>query len=343
VLAHMADGVLIADQDGMVRLVNPAAARLLRTSPARAAGQSLMAVVRDHEVAETFRRALATTTPATEPRLVELGSRERRHAIRVVASRIPGVAGGQGQVLLVLQDVTDLRRAEVMRREFIANVSHELRTPVAGLKALVETLEDGALEDPEAAREFLGRMHLEVDGLGQLVEELLELSRIESGRVTLTPRSVELGSVVAAAAERLRPQAERHGLELVVRVPADLPPALADPERIQQVVVNLVHNAVKFTPPGGRITVTAERRDAEVAVVVADTGEGIAPEALPRLFERFYKVDKARATGGTGLGLAIAKHLVQAHGGRIWAESAGEGRGATFTFCLPIEAPSPNR
>ncbi len=341
VLAHMADGVLIADHDGLVRLVNPAAARLLRTTAAQAEGQSLMAVVRDHEVAEAFATALAGVTQPAEPRLVELGPPELRRTIRVVASRIPPAPGGWGQVLLVLQDVTDLRRAEVVRREFVANVSHELRTPVAGLKALVETLEDGALDDREAAREFLGRMHVEVDGLAQLVEELLELSRIESGHVALNPRRMDLGSVVAAAAERLRPQAERQHLALEVRGAPDLTPVQADPDRIQQVVVNLVHNAVKFTPPGGRISVRTEQRDGEVAVVVADTGEGIAPEALPRLFERFYKVDRARATGGTGLGLAIAKHLVQAHGGRIWAESAGEGRGATFTFCLPVEGPSP--
>ena len=342
VLAHMADGVVIADEDGLVRLVNPAAARLLRTTPGRAEGQSLMAVVRDHEVAEVFRQALATTTPAAEPRLVELGPSGGRRAIRVITSCIPGVAGGRGQVLLVLHDVTDLRRAESMRREFVANVSHELRTPVAGIKALVETLEDGALDDREAAREFLGRMHVEVDGLAQLVEELLELSRVESGRVALNRRPIDLAELVGAAAERLRPQAERQGLDLVIDLPSGLPAIQADPERLQQVVVNLVHNALKFTPPGGKVTVSADRRDAEVAVVVADTGEGIAPEALPRLFERFYKVDKARATGGTGLGLAIAKHVVQAHGGRIWAESPGEGRGATFTFCLPVEAPSPN-
>ncbi len=342
VLSHMADGVVIADRDGVVRLANPAAARLLRIAPARAEGRSLMTVVRDHEVAEVVRRALDGSAPADEGLLVELGPPGRSRAVRALASRIPAAAGTDEQVLLVLQDVTDLRRTEAVRREFVANVSHELRTPVASLKALVETLEDGARDERDAAREFLGRMHVEVDGLAQLVEELLELSRIEAGRVGLALRAVDLGPVVGAAAERLRPQAERQGLALSLELRPGLPLVRADPERLQQVVVNLVHNAVKFTPPGGRVVVSTEPRAGEVAVVVADTGVGIAPDALPRLFERFYKADRARATGGTGLGLAIAKHLVQAHGGRIWADSAGEGRGARFTFCLPVAPASSN-
>jgi two-component system phosphate regulon sensor histidine kinase PhoR len=262
--------------------------------------------------------------------------------VQARASRIPNETATGQQVVLVLQDVTELRRAETVRREFVANVSHELRTPVACLKALVETLEDGALEAPEAAREFLDRMQVEVDDLAQLVEELLELSRIESGRVSLDLQPVDIAPMVAAAAERLRPHAERQGLTLTLDLPTGLPTALADPERIHQVITNLVHNAVKFTPPGGRVTVTAEQRDGEVTVHVVDNGVGIPSEALPRLFERFYKVDKARAGGGTGLGLAIAKHLVQVHSGRIWAESAGEGQGARFSFALPAVPSSPN-
>ena len=340
ILSHMADGVVIADRDGVVRLINPVAARLLRVAPGRAEGRSVMAVVRDHVLAAAVGEALAGDAAAGRPRLIELGPRGQRRALQAMASRIPSGEGTGERVLLILQDVSELRRAETVRREFVANVSHELRTPLAGLKALVETLEDGALEDPDVARDFLGRMHVEVDGLVQLVEELLELSRVESGQVALRTQPIDLAAVVAAGAERLRLQAERQGLSFAVHLPGDLSSVHADPERIQQVVVNLVHNAVKFTPPGGRVTVTAERRDGEVAVAVADSGVGIAPEALARLFERFYKADKARANGGTGLGLAIAKHLVQAHGGRIWAESAGKGQGATFTFTIPL-APAP--
>jgi len=332
VLGHMADGLVIVGGDGTVRLINPAAATLLQVAPEQAVGRAITSVTRHPELTALVSAALAGDGAAAEARLVELG---QQRAVQAVASRIPGGDEADPQVLLVLHDVTELRRTETVRREFVANVSHELRTPVASLKALVETLEDGALADPEAAREFIGRMHVEVDGLAQLVEELLELSRIESGRVALRLRPADLASVVQTATERLRPLAERQGVKLVLQPPDTLPPVSVDPERIQQVVANLVHNAVKFTPPGGTISVGVQQRGRDAAVVVADSGIGIPPELLDRLFERFYKADKARASGGTGLGLAIAKHLVQAHGGRIWAESAGEGRGATFIFTLP--------
>lgn len=335
VLSHMTDGLVIVDWDGVVYLINPVAARLLEIAPPQAQGRSVIAVVRDHELAMLVGEVLAGDTAAVPPRLVELGSYGRRHAIQATVSRIPRGDGAGPQVLLVLHDVTELRRAESVRREFVANISHELRTPVSSLKALADTLLDGALEDPEVARDFLERMHVEIDGLAQLVAELLELARIESGQVALRLQPVDLVAVAGAAAERLRPQAERQGLQLTIHRTDKLPSIHADPERIQQVVINLVHNAIKFTPPGGRVRVGVAQRDDAIAVVVADNGVGIAGEVLPRLFERFYKADKARASGGTGLGLAIAKHLVQAHGGQIWAESAGEGQGATFTFTLP--------
>jgi two-component system, OmpR family, phosphate regulon sensor histidine kinase PhoR len=340
VLAHIPDGVIIADAAGRVSLSNPAAARLLRFSPEAAGGHPLIEVARDHELAELVDRALRGAALATTSRLVEVGPPGVRGWIQAIASRLPDHTGAGSRVLLVLQDVTELRRTEAIRRDFVANVSHELRTPVASLKAMVETLEEGALEDPPAARDFLARMHVEVDGLIQLIEELLALSRIESGRLAAPMQPTDLGPVVTAAAERLRTQADRQGVAFEVVVAGPLPPVLADPEGLRQVVINLVHNAIKFTPPGGRITVQVEpeARGRDVLVRVRDTGEGIPAGDLERLFERFYKADKSRATGGTGLGLAIAKHLVQAHGGRIWAESAGPGRGATFTVALPALA-----
>jgi two-component system phosphate regulon sensor histidine kinase PhoR len=344
----MADGLVIVDQTETVQLINPAAARLLGVSATdTVVGHSATAVLRDHELVAVVRDALRMGSPtasdgpaaATQPRVVELGPGEHRRAVQVIASPLAGGPELGGRVLVLLQDVTELRRTESMRREFVANVSHELRTPVAALKALVETLESGALDDPPAARDFLARIHVEVDGLAQLIGELLELSKIESGRTQLRLQRIRPAVVVANAVERLRPQAERQGLTLSVERGPDIPTVQADGDRIQQVVVNLVHNAVKFTPPGGRIDVHVRRRGHDVAVSVSDTGSGIPADALPRLFERFYKVDRARSSAdGTGLGLAIAKHLVQAHGGHIWAESAGEGRGATFTFTLPVDS-----
>jgi two-component system phosphate regulon sensor histidine kinase PhoR len=240
-----------------------------------------------------------------------------------------------GNILMVFQDLTRVRRLEMVRRDFVSNVSHELRTPLASLKALTETLMEGALEDPPAARRFLTRMEAEIDNLTQMVQELLELSRIESGKVPLERRSITPLKLISPAVERMQLQAERAGLNISLECPEDLPPVSADPTRMEQVLVNLLHNAIKFTPPGGKITVSAYHEGANVIIFVKDTGVGIAPDALPRIFERFYKADRARSGGGTGLGLSIARHLVEAHGGRIWAESM-VNQGSIFYFSIPM-------
>ena len=237
--------------------------------------------------------------------------------------------------LLVFQDLTRVRKLETVRRDFVSNVSHELRTPLASLKALTETLQEGALEDPPAARRFLKRMETEIDNLTQMVRELLELSRIESGRIPLNRKPIDPCALAAPAVERLQVQAERAGLRLAMDCPDALPQVLADAERIEQVLVNLIHNAIKFTPAGGSIDLSAEQVADKVVFSVRDSGVGIPAEVLPRIFERFYKVDQARTGGGTGLGLSIARHIVDAHGGQIWAESK-EKAGSTFSISLPL-------
>ena len=240
-----------------------------------------------------------------------------------------------GGFVAVLHDVTRLRKLETMRRDFVGNVSHELRTPVAALKALVETLQSGAVDDPEAGPDFLRRMHVEVDGLAQLVTELLELARAEAGKLELELAMWRAGDLLREAVERTRPHAERMGLELVLPYKLDLDLVVeADNRRVGHVLTNLLANAVKFSPPGGRIEIGARPADGWVEFWISDTGVGIQSDQLARIFERFYKTDPSRAGTGTGLGLAICKHLVQAHGGAIWAESGGEGRGATFRFTL---------
>jgi two-component system phosphate regulon sensor histidine kinase PhoR len=199
----------------------------------------------------------------------------------------------------------------------------------------VETLQDGAIEDPPAAKRFLHHIETEVNALAQMVQELLELSRIESGKVAPNIQPTSIQTLLQVPIERLRPQAERAGLSLTLTLLGDLPLVQADSEQMRQVVTNLVHNAIKFTPPGGDITVSAEvGAPDEMLIFVRDTGVGIPEQDLPRIFERFYKADRARSGGGTGLGLAIAKHVVQRHQGRIWAEST-EGKGSTFYFTLP--------
>jgi two-component system phosphate regulon sensor histidine kinase PhoR len=326
---HMADSVLVLDADQRIVLCNPAAERVLNGV---SVGRSLAEVTRDAELVDLAR---SVSDANSEVRLIELyvpDTGERRW-IQAVATPLP-----EQRRLVVLQDISELRRAELARRDFVANVSHELRTPVAALKALVETLEQGALEDPVEGPRFLLHMHTEVDGLAQLVSELLDLARAEAGRLDLDLAPCRAEELVYEAAARAGPAAKRADLALEVAELADNDElwVCADSRRMGQVLSNLLGNAAKFTPAGGRIEAGARRRDDRIELWVADTGVGIEPEHLTRVFERFYKTDPSRAAGtGTGLGLAIAKHLVLAHGGQIWAESSGNGRGSTFRVALP--------
>jgi two-component system phosphate regulon sensor histidine kinase PhoR len=329
---HMADGLLVLAGDERVLLSNPASARLLGRSTST--GRPLPEVARDPDLVQ-IARAAVDATPVTQVVETRPETGGPRRWLQVVATRLPP---GQRRLVL-LQDVTELRNAEAARRDFVANVSHELRTPVASLKALVETLESGARDDPVARVDFLRRMHVEVDGLAHLVTELLELARANAARLELELVSCDVDTLLRDACERIQAYAQRVGIRLGVdsrHVPGAR--VLADERRIGQVLANLLANAIKFTPPGGSIDVGAHHATDghSVEMWVADTGVGIEPDQLVRIFERFYKVDAARTGRGTGLGLAIAKHLIQGHGGHIWARSAGPGHGATFTFSLPI-------
>jgi two-component system phosphate regulon sensor histidine kinase PhoR len=325
VLDQMTDGVLIVDPEGQVVLTNPAARRLFNVK--NLAGRSVAEVLRHHQLVEIWQHCCETGKAQNES--IELPARRQFLQLNAIPDRL--IPGGS---LLFVQDLTRLRRLETVRRDFISNLSHELRTPLASLKALTETLNEGALEDPPAARRFLGRMETEVDALTQMTNELLELTRIESGQVPLDLKPVAPTRLLHSASDRMKLQAERVGLTIEIQLPAHLPLVLADAPRLEQVLVNLIHNAVKFTPPGGKINLTAEQDERYIRFGVQDTGAGIPPEMLPRIFERFYKADRARSSGGTGLGLSIARHLVEAHGGKIWAESQ-EGQGSYFYFTLP--------
>ena len=246
----------------------------------------------------------------------------------------PLTVQGRESVLLVLHDLTQARRVETTRREFVANVSHELRTPLASIRASAETLQDGALEDAEASRQFLGRIMHNAERMSALVQDLLDLSRLESGEVNLNLAPVDVGRVVQEVVETYGEQARAKGVSLTA-VDADAGmEATADESRLQQVLSNLVENAVKFTPSGGEVHVEVERRGRWLEVRVLDRGFGVAAEDMPHVFERFYKADRAQDQGGTGLGLAIAKHIVESHGGRIWVESR-DGGGSVFGFTVP--------
>lgn len=328
VLNQMTDGVMIVDADGRVQLLNPAAERIFQIRESAGMGRSIVEVVRYHQLVDLWRKA---KNGDREGMTLEIGPQHLFLQVLV----IPLKTALPGNSMILFQDLTQLRRLETVRRDFISNVSHELRTPLASLKALAETLQEGALDDPPAARRFIIRMETEIDNLTQLVNELLELSRIESGKVPLSFHRIKPCDLLNPAYERMSLQAERAGLELVLDCPAELPAVFADPPRISQVLINLIHNAVKFTPPGGKIAVSAYQDLDQIVFFVRDTGVGIARKDLDRIFERFYKADRARSGGGTGLGLSIARHMIESHGGSIWAESE-EQIGSTFYFSLPV-------
>lgn len=328
VLNQMTDGVLIVDSEGRVQLVNPAAERLFQIHEKSGVDRSIVEVLRYHQLVDLWHKTKYGEPQST---MLEIGSEHQ--FLQVVA--MPLKISQPGSTLMLFQDLTQLRRLETVRRDFISNVSHELRTPLASLKALAETLQEGALEDPPAARRFILRMETEIDNLTQLVNELLELSRIESGKLSLSFHRIQPCELLKPAVDRMSLQAERAGLDLSLECPDDLPPVFADPNRISQVMINLVHNAIKFTPPGGHITVSAYQDVNNIVFFVRDTGVGIARKDLGRIFERFYKADRARTGGGTGLGLSIARHMIESHGGYIWAESEDD-IGSTFYFSLPI-------
>jgi two-component system phosphate regulon sensor histidine kinase PhoR len=337
-LEAIGPGVLTLGPDLRIVEANPAAHTLLGRAPGGLLGRTVMEAFLDRTVESTAQAAIDVGSAATE--IQPTGADGVSIAIR--ARRSPN-----GGAWLILDDVSELRRLQRIRAEFIDNLSHELRTPLTTVSLLAETLsrEAAAAETaiPERMRDRIGKIEVETGHLVQMVNELLDLSRIESGGTLQLVDGIDLGRLADAAAERLRLFAERQGVELRVDAPRDLPPIRGDEARLGQVIVNLVHNAVKFSPDGGAVTIGAAAWGDDVVVSVEDHGVGVPRVAQDRIFERFYKVDRARgrpeAGGGTGLGLAIARHVVEQHGGRIWVESE-EGVGSTFRFALPIAEPA---
>lgn len=328
-LEHFHYGVVIVNSDGDVVLSNRAMQDLFALSEGESRATSLPSLLRHYQFVELWRAGAQRGLPQSLAAEVPQSKRYVRATVYPLRGDL------QDHTLLFFEDVSELRRLETVRRDFVSNVSHELRTPLASLKALTESLRAGALEEPETAKRFLGHIETEVDALTELVAELLELARIESQRSPVQREPSDPCEILQRGAERLRLQAERAGLTLTVTCASDLPRVLADPPRLEQVLVNLIHNAVKFTRNGGKIEVTAKRKNGAVEFSVKDTGVGISEDDLARVFERFYKTDPARNKSGTGLGLAIAKHLVEAHEGQIGVESK-EGQGSRFWFTIPI-------
>jgi two-component system phosphate regulon sensor histidine kinase PhoR len=333
VLGSMIEGVLAIDGRRRILGINRAAADLLDVETEQTAGRPLQDVIRNPDLRRFALTAIDCREPVEDDLLLR-GVRDRTIRLRGTALRD---ASGDGGAVIVLNDVTEVQRLENVRRDFVANVSHELKTPVASIKGFVETLLDGALDDRDDARRFLGIVARQADRLATIIEDLLALSRIEqsetSGKLPLD--QLPLSGILITASDDCRPRAVERSIRLEVECPPDLTVTVNGP-LLEQAVINLVDNAIKYSESGKTVWLSAEDDATGPAIRVRDEGCGIAEEHLPRLFERFYRVDKARSRnlGGTGLGLSIVKHIVQAHAGTIVVEST-PGVGTTFTIRLP--------
>jgi two-component system phosphate regulon sensor histidine kinase PhoR len=359
VLAGMVEGVLVVDRAGIIQLSNQRADWLFRVgSHESLVGQPLVNASRDPELQDLLRAVMQDGSKRPLLREITLQGAGREN-LQVTATPIEETGVAPRLFILVFHDITELKRLEATRRDFVANVSHELRTPLTAIRGYAETLRAGTIHDPELSSRFVGVIERHSERLGRLIDDLLTLSDLELGRTEMQRIPLALGPSVDAAIDVVREKAERGSVEIRRDIPADLPAVSADPDRIEQVLVNLIDNAVKYTPAGGVVTVSARlaahsgngvpavpARDqvtgSWVEICVADTGVGVPKQDLPRLTERFYRVDKARSRelGGTGLGLAIVKHIVQAHDGTLRIDSEA-GQGTQVYVSLPaVEAPA---
>ena len=336
ILSSMSDAVVAVDLEGGILLLNKAAEDLVGLSPATS-GRRLQEILGDNPLCG----ALKTAAHDARDVVSEFSPGPiRERILDLHATPLRGPDGEITGAVAVVRDVSELRRAERQRRELTANVSHELRTPLTSIKGFAETLLAGAMADADTCRRFLTIIDGEATRLMKLVGDLMDLSRLESRAVSMEPAALRLDALISEALSQMRPQAERHHVALRVGGAAPVT-ALADRDRILQVLTNLVDNAIKFTPEGGVVEISLAASAAEAVVAISDTGRGIPADDLPRVFDRFYRVERSRSreAGGTGLGLAIARHIVEAHGGRISAASQVNA-GSTFTFTLPLVRPA---
>jgi two-component system phosphate regulon sensor histidine kinase PhoR len=329
VLSYMNDGVMILDQFGYVVFTNLAFQKIFNVEGDQTIGHKINRVIPYYQIIDLWEEF--ESTGLYQGSLIELSEFGKLIQVNI----FPFETNTTKQSILIFQDLTKLRQLETVRRDFISNISHELRTPLASLKAIAETLQISALDDPTAARKFLEKMDTEIDSLTLLVNELLELSRIESGQVPLEMVPTSAWEILSNAFERMKILAEKEKIDLTAKKQEGQYSILADPPRLTQVLVNIIHNAIKFSSKGGKIRCSLHYQEGKAIFRIRDNGIGIPREDLPRIFERFYKSRRVKKGAGTGLGLSIAKHLVEAHGGEIWVESQ-LGEGSTFYISLPI-------
>jgi len=342
VLTSMVEGVMVLDHRGQVLQINPALERMFGISRVEARGRPCAELFRHQQLNDLVTTILRSRTLHEDEIVLPLTGR----CLQIEASPAGGERENEACVVLVFHDITELRRLEKIRKDFVANVSHELRTPLTSIKGYVEALLDGAKDDPVTSTKFLDIIVKQSDRLNLIIEDLLELSKIESGRVSLKEEPLVLRSVIDRTLSMIKPIADKKRHQLLAVIDPALPPVAGDEERLVQVLTNLLDNAIKYTPNGGTITVAAkpvpsvekaEQAIGSIDLSVADTGIGIPEQDRPRVFERFYRVDKARSRelGGTGLGLAIVKHIVEGHGGQVWVE-ANHPHGSRFVVRLPL-------
>lgn len=339
-LTSMVEGVMVLDYKGRILQVNPALERMFGVTRAETRGRPSLEVFGHSELNALVSTVLATRTGQKDEIILIPSGR----CLDVEASVAGGEQDNEACAVLVFHDITELRRLENIRKDFVANVSHELRTPLTSIKGYVEALLDGGKDDPETSVRFLEIILKQSDRLNLILEDLLQLSKIESGQLQFKMEPLHIGSVIERTIAMIKPLAEKKQHRLCSQVAADLPLISGDEERLVQVLANLLDNAIKYTPEGGQITVSARRISpsraeaprTSIELTVTDTGIGIPEQDRPRVFERFYRVDKARSRelGGTGLGLAIVRHIVEGHGGQVWVEG-NMPTGSRFVVRLP--------
>jgi two-component system phosphate regulon sensor histidine kinase PhoR len=333
ILSSLVDALVVVDKDLKITMANPAASNLLGITP-DSRGRYLLESIRNYDLIQLFQRVLQEETTAQQE--IQIFS-PQHYIFRAIVSPVRSQRTGKiVGVVAILHDITEIKRLEKMRSDFVANVSHELRTPLTSIKGFVETLLDGALEDPESSRRFLTIVATETDRMVNLVQDLLELSRLEGTDRAWHLVPLDLGGLARETADSYREIAQEADLSLHVEIGDYLPPIQGDATLLRQVIANLLDNAIKYTEPGGHVWLTLSGNDEALHLSVRDTGVGIPTKHLSRIFERFYRVDKGRCRkmGGTGLGLAIVKHIVEKHHGKIAVESE-YGEGTCFTVTLP--------
>jgi len=332
ILGSMVEGVAVVDASERLVFANPGFAEILGLDVPPQSGSALLEVVRQTELIEAVRKVLKGD-PRVEAEIVTGTLRQHFFAVTVASVRAAETSGA----VIVLHDITELRKLERVRRDFVANVSHEFKTPLTAIQGFAETLLAGALDDPQNRVRFLEIILEHSRRLARLTDDLLKLSQMDADRLGLEMRRVSVSQFVESCVETAKRPAAEKDLRLSVNLQERLPDIAADRRRLAEVLQNLLDNAIQYTPPGGQIMISASADATEVTFTVSDTGIGIPQADQPRIFERFYRVDAARSreVGGTGLGLAIAKHLVEVHGGRLWVESE-IGQGSQFYFTVPI-------